>query len=446
MIGKARPRTSWSALDDLSPGLDIPDDRIMYLYRTATRTLLALSARDVYPGSYTYRRFWFRDACIMLHALLALNHDECCRRAFETSFLRRQTVAGFFQSQQGEWDSNGQVLWLAHRYVTLSGRSLSPRMLKAVRKGADWLCRKRLPRTPEQSHPGLLPSGFSAEHLGPNNYYYWDNFWGLAGLRAAGDIFRRAGYEEYAAQLQIAAEAYEHDIRESIDSVSGCRCHGAIPAAPSRRMDAGAVGSLAADYPLQLFPPADGRIMSTVDFLLRHCMIDNGFFHDMTHSGINPYLTLHLAQVLLRAGDDRYLPLVRRVAELASPTGQWPEAIHPRTGGGCMGDGQHGWAAAEWVLMIRSLFVREEDDRLVIGSGLLPEWLNSDKTLRFGPTATRFGSITVVVDTAATPPSVTVDGKWHKHRPHIETAIPMTNDAPRSGANDAAQPQMTNDQ
>jgi len=102
-----------------------------------------------------------------------------------------------------------------------------------------------------------------------------------------------------------------------------------------------------------------------------------------------------------------------------------------------MGDGQHGWAAAEWVLVVRSLFVREEDDRLVLCSGLLPEWLNSGKTLRFGPTATRFGSVTVKVDTATTPPRVSVDGKWHKHRPHIETAIPMTNDAPRSGANDA---------
>ena len=59
-----------------------------------------------------------------------------------------------------------------------------------------------------------------------------------------------------------------------------------------------------------------------------------------------------------------------RVVALASPTGQWPEAIHPRTGGGCMGDGQHAWAAAEWLLMMRALFVREEPDHLVIGAGL----------------------------------------------------------------------------
>lgn len=113
--GKRRPRTSWKSLDALSPVLDIPDDRMKYLYQTATRTLLSLTAGEVYPGSYTYRRFWFRDACIMLNALLTLNHSECCGRAFETSFSSRQTVAGFFQSQEGEWDSIGRIFSQASR-------------------------------------------------------------------------------------------------------------------------------------------------------------------------------------------------------------------------------------------------------------------------------------------------------------------------------------------
>ena len=42
---------------------------------------------------------------------------------------------------------------------------------------------------------GLLPAGFSAEHLGPNDYYYWDDFWGLAGLIAAARLALRAFQE-----------------------------------------------------------------------------------------------------------------------------------------------------------------------------------------------------------------------------------------------------------
>ena len=108
-------------------------------------------------------------------------------------------------------------------------------------------------------------------------------------------------------------------------------------------MDAGAIGSMVADYPLQLYPPGEARMVKTLDFLIEHCFQRGGFFQEMIHSGINAYLTLDLAQSLLRKGDPRFVELIRRVAELASPTGQWPEAIHPQTLGGCMGDGQHGW-------------------------------------------------------------------------------------------------------
>jgi hypothetical protein len=73
------------------------------------------------------------------------------------------------------------------------------------------------------------------------------------------------------------------------------------------------------------------------------------------------------------------MDLMRRVADLASPTGQWPEAIHPRTLGGCMGDGQHGWAAGEWIMMIRNCFVRrrtEPGHRLRHPSGMAGGWRN----------------------------------------------------------------------
>src|SRR6185503_7644675 len=137
-----------------------------------------------------------------------------------------------------------------------------------------------------------------------------------------------------------------------------------------RRMDSGAVGSLVADFPLQLFAPGDPRIMRSVEWLLANSFVHGGFFQNMIHSGINAYLTLHIAQVLLRAGDRSAHQLIDAVAKLASPTGQWPEAIHPRTLGGCMGDGEHVWAAAEWILLMRNCFVREEGDSLVVGSGI----------------------------------------------------------------------------
>jgi hypothetical protein len=291
-------------------------------------------------------------------------------------------------------------------------------------KGADWIINKRVVQDLDMPHHGLLPAGFSAEHLGPNDYYYWDNFWGLAGLKAAARLAGEFGRLQEQSIFSRHAEKYRRRIFESIAAISAKRRRGGIPASPYRRMDAGAIGSLVADYPLQLTGPNDPLAMNTVSFLMENCFHSGGFFQDMIHAGINAYLTLAIGQSLLRAGNPAYRQLIRNVAALASPTGQWPEAIHPFTKGGCMGDGQHGWAAAEWLMMIRNLFVREEDDTLIVGSGIFPEWIESGRKIVFGPSLVAGGRMTVRLQ--KTNGAVRLDLDCHEHPPELPVvaAIP----------------------
>jgi hypothetical protein len=189
-------------------------------------------------------------------------------------------------------------------------------------------------------------------------------------------------------------------------------------------MDAGAIGSMVADYPLQLIPKGDERISSTLEFLMEHCFYRGGFFQDMVHSGINVYLTLALAQTLLRQGDERYRELIDTAARLSSPTGQWPEAVHPFSGGGCMGDGQHGWAAAEWVMILRNLFIREEGNGLVIGQGIFPRWLETEDDLSFGPTPTALGRIKITIHKTGNKHFLHTDCLWHDTPAEVELRIP----------------------
>jgi hypothetical protein len=89
-----------------------------------------------------------------------------------------------------------------------------------------------------------------------------------------------------------------------------------------------------------------------------------------------------------------------------------------------MGDGQHGWAAAEWAMMIRNLFIREEGDRLILGSGIFPEWLESGKELHFGPTLTPYGRVSVSVGQDGGEPLLQVDATWHEEQPEVEIQVP----------------------
>jgi hypothetical protein len=406
--------------------LQVGDQRTQWLFDTAVSTLVLLTPEDAYPGPYTYKRFWFRDAALMLNALLTLGGVERTRRALG-GFAPRQRRDGYFLSQEGEWDSNGEAIWIYWRFALLAGEELPPTWINAVKKGVHWIQKKRLPADGKTPTAGLFPAGFSAEHLGPNDYYYWDDFWGVAGLQCAADLLLAAD-PELAAECRREADEFMSVIERSVPTGPHRRFPGAMPAAPMRRMDSGAVGSLVADYPLQLFPPGHERMLRTVDYLRDHSSYAGGFFQHMIHSGINAYLTLHLAQVRLRAGEvEAAWALMDCVAGLASPTGQWPEAIHPRTSGGCMGDGQHAWAAAEWLMMVRNCFMREEGNSLVVASGVRPEWWRSAPA-RLGPSRTPFGPVTVEVNAREGGAEVRVVGEWSGEwagaEPRLEVRLP----------------------
>ncbi|MFT5207247.1 MAG: hypothetical protein ACI9CF_000996 [Candidatus Omnitrophota bacterium] len=404
--------------------LQISDKKIQFLYDAAIRTVILHSVDDIYPGPYTYRRFWFRDAVFILNAMLSVGMIDRAEKMMN-KFIKRQTSTGYFRSQEGEWDSNGQVLWIINRFYEMSGKRYDHKWFTVVQKAVHWIKNKRVSVYKNELHNGLLPAGFSAEHFGPNDYYYWDDIWSVAGLRGAARYFRAFGDNKKALRAEEEALDLFDATETSLTKVQECSGKLEMPSSPYRRMDSGAIGSIVSNYPLLSLEPKDKRVMATVEYLMNHCLIDNGFFHDMSHSGINPYLTLHLAQVLLRAGDDRYFDLIKAVVDLASPTGQWPEAIHPATKGGCMGDGQHVWAAAEWIMMVRNCFVREESaNRLIICSGIHRDWCVDGGELSFGPAPTSYGPITITVKVNEEKIRVDWCAKWHVASPKIEVRLP----------------------
>lgn len=197
-----------------------------------------------------------------------------------------------------------------------------------------------------------------------------------------------------------------------------------MSASPYRRPDSGSIGSLAAGYPLRLFPEKDPRLSETINYLTARCFVRGTFFQDIAHAGMNPYLTLHMAQNMLRAGDARYFETVQSLAGMATSTGQWPEAIHPHTLGGCMGDGQHAWASAEWIMMVRNMFVREEEGLLILCSGIPEVWLEAGQNLKWGPAPTEFGDLWIEIEIRGRDINVNWKGEWREAVPKIEIRLP----------------------
>ncbi|MFI4910674.1 MAG: hypothetical protein ACIAQZ_03300 [Sedimentisphaeraceae bacterium JB056] len=421
--------SDWPAVMSNYCRINLPDKKKQLIYEQALRSVvLHTIGADVYPGPFTYKRFWFRDASFILNSLLYGNLRELAKPVLD-SYHHRQKSNGYFQSQYGEWDSNGQAIWILYRYWKMMRNKndhIDPDWIRSIEKAADWICEHCTSTQSESRHAGLLPAGFSAEHFGPNDNYYWDDFWAVSGLECAAEISSCLNREEQAKKYSQKSQELRHSIDVSLKKVAEILKRDSIPVSPYRRMDSGAVGSLVSGYPLQIYDSDDKKLIATANYLINDCCFKKGFFLDISHSGINPYLTLHIAQVLLRAGDMRHIEMADNLCRLASATGQWPEAVHPRTEGGCMGDGQHIWAAAEWVNYIRNclLYEEEKDGILVIGAGIAVDWIKAGNIISIGPAPTLWGDVNIEFECGDKNILAKCSGDWSDQKPDIKVAIP----------------------
>jgi hypothetical protein len=395
----------WQSQSARGLRLVLPDDRLAAAVDANRRFLLLLHDGDeITPGPSTYHRFWFRDAAYLLGALDRYGYHAEVAQVLR-SYPGRQHADGFFFSQRKEWDANGAALHalVQHWRLTRDATLVEP-MVGPIAKGVHWIDRKRHARKAKRNDPalrGLFPAGVSAEHLGPFDYFYWDDFWGVAGLRAGAELLRAVDQQDAAAEAERFAASMWDDVQRSLELTARRLGTVAIPAGPRRRIDAGAIGSLVACTPLDLLPPDDPRITATADAIRQRFTLEGvppagavapdeggrAFFQGISHTGLGTYLTLQLAAVELRAGDRRSLGRLAWMLDVATPTWTWPEAIHPRLDGGCMGDGHHGWAAAELLTLVRDLLVCDVAGGVALASLVPDGWYGRGWEVHDAPTA-----------------------------------------------------------
>ncbi|MGB8647004.1 MAG: hypothetical protein WCF84_17340 [Anaerolineae bacterium] len=426
---KRATATRWRDLMAQGMRIRVPDDRLQDAFEANKAYLLLFHDGDfITPGPYTYHEFWFRDAAYMLHALDQLGYHDQVADVLKT-FPRRQQKDGYFLAQEGEWDSNGQALWTWAEHTRLSGelQTLAEQYWPML-NAAHWIDYKRQAtrnnpeRLPEH---GLFPSGMSAEHLGANDFFYWDDLWGLAGLRAAGYAAKLFDKKEDALKLDAAYQAFSADLDASLARAAE-RTHAAwMPASPYRNADSAMVGNLVALYPLQLLTPDDPRIVATLDELRRVAWQEGTFFHQVGHAGFGTYLALHVAGCYLYQRRTEAWPIIFWLLQHATPTFTWAEAISPQTHHGDMGDGHHGWAAADWISIVRNALLFEEGQHLVLTPALPIDWTHETLSLQVDKAATNFGEVGYTIAFGERAATLVLRANWREPPEYIEWNLPF---------------------
>ena len=415
---------SWQEKMQEGMQLSLPNTNLQNCFE-ANKAFMLMFYDNTYitPGPTCYHEFWFRDAAYLLNGLDKLGFHKETHSVLST-YKSRIHAGGFFYSQCGEWDSNGQAIWsLMEHYRLTHDKDFLKENYSIIKRGAQWIIKKAKSNFKlEPGYRGIMPSGLSAEHFGLNDFYYWDDFWSMAGLQSAiqaCDALNKKG-SSLAKSLQQLGDALDDSLRYA-EARLGLPI---MPISPSRRMDSAAIGCLAAYYPCRVYKPDDQRLLNTVKYLHEKCFIRGGFFHDVNHSGYGTYLTMHVAQCYIGQRSAKALDILNWVLSVASPTYCWPEAIHPRTLGGTIGDGHHGWAAADICLLIRNMLYMEEDNNLIITPVVPARWYKGEK-ISVSNAPTYFGNLNYSIDTSAKGATLTLQSKFPLPPQHIEWVLPV---------------------
>ncbi len=418
---KSDQQAKWEKEISGGGAYEFADTELQHLFDASRLALLELNDEQfISPGPFLYHHFWYRDAALMVRALDILGFHRRAKEVID-AFPKRQMPDGFFRGPDGEWDSNGAVIWSVHQHFILTKQHLwLKNWYPQLRRAAHWIIRKR-----KQSRNGLMPASLSAEHLGTVDQYYWDSFWSLAGLQSIAEIAEVLKIAADAGLFRQEASSLKTDILESLKRVSNRLGRDLIPATERRGFDESAIGSISSLYPLELFDGQDAAPKNTLQELTERFVDEKGFLHPIVHSGYNPYLTLQIAHSFLLLGEvQKAWEVAGTIFRQAHPPYSFPEAIHPRSGGGTMGDGHHGWAAAEVILFLRSCLVREEGNVISLFKGNAGRLVQRGKAVRLRNVPTRFGSLSCALTfTGESSATLDFEGNFNGDTPPAEIAI-----------------------
>jgi hypothetical protein len=286
-----------------------------------------------------------------------------------------------------EHDSHGQLIYAVMESFRFTGdRAFLKELWPYVRKAAGYLEKLRALRlTPEYKAPekiachGLLPESASHEgYMAHPVHSYWDDAWGLRGLKDAAAIAAELGHESDARAFAKLAESFRESVAASVRRVIAekklCYVPGSVEWAdfdPTATSNAVSLLQDMAVLPAKQLDEMYDEFMRT--FRKKH--IEGVQWNNYTAYEIR------IIGALVRLGKRaEALELLEFFLSDRRPRrwNQWPEISwrNPRSPGH-IGDVPHTWIAAEYMLSFASLFAfeREIDDSLIIGAGVDEKWI-----------------------------------------------------------------------
>jgi len=397
--------------------ISVPDRQFNDMFHaTMLHMLMMITGDDVRIETGFYPLFWLRDGVYILNALEKGGFPELVEKA-----LNRLIAGDFYGGFSSEADAPAEGIWaLAQHYLFTGNRKWLESAYPAIRRKADWI--ERMMRTGETLYDystemvtsfirasmanGLVchpaKDGLIQGNMDHHIPLYWINCWAIFGLRLSAQCADALGLEEDSQKYRALAEElygsllryYPKDFRET----------------PELQ---GIYSFSVALWPSEVFDPETVREEFDIWWKTWRCR-DGEYNVAWDWS----YFECAQGHNYLRLGEwDRYAAILKRFRDHQDVPGLYgynegKNSVktdgQPTYGGQDWGFGNilpyrgwdrfdcnmpHNWTGSELYLMLRDALLFEKGDELVVGAGILPEWLGDGKTVRVQNAPTHFGRV-----------------------------------------------------
>ena len=361
--------------------------------------MIANDLGEVHGGEGFYDEFYIRDGAYQVMELEEAGLDEMAAKAVDF-YLPRQVRGGRFESQQNQYDANGQAIWTLWQYAKITGdraflERVYPRMLKAV----NWIMRDRRKAPLDSPFAGLLsaaPADGESLWDGKHHIVGYD-LWNLRSLLLTADAARILGKTEDARELNAEALSY----RAAIDAA--WKRTGLPHFPPSWEKEGTHWGNTETLWPTPLFPHDDPRVAASTQHVSRD--FAGGYVEGTIRwvakgmeDAIHPYMGAYTVMNSIVRGDSEavaegfYWYLLHSTAANAFPEGifykrrfAWSDTIPHVTG------------ASNYAVMLRHMLVHEDGDDLHILPAVPDWWLADGQEIRIERLPTHFGALDLVI-------------------------------------------------
>lgn len=389
--------------------INIPNKDIINTLKANLGYLLINSdGASLQPGSRNYDRAWIRDGAIMGVALLRMGYREEVK-----NFINWY---GSFQLPNGkvpavinknivdpteEFDSQGELIYLIKQYYLYTGdRIFLESKFTNIINSLKFLVELRNRRTTSEyltpdkrKFYGLLPESISHEGYMPAMHSYWDDFWALKGWEDAIDVARILGKTEIIPWMKEQESALHKSVYDSIKLVMNEKKIDYIPGCAEK-----------GDFD----PTSTAMAVMVCDQLenLPQPQLNNTFNKYFTNvqarlqpdwsGSYTPYEVRSVQAYIYMNQKERAHALLSFLMRDRRPLGwkHFAEVVHyPYRLGQYVGDMPHTWIGAEYINAIRSMLVYEKGNTLIVGAGIIEDWLKEGQEILVKELPTELGKV-----------------------------------------------------